>query len=390
MQTRNSRDARPAQDEKLYRRVPIFEFLISIFVFCLLFGGCASPGEPTERKPPVPEAVTDLAAGQSGNNVILTFTLPSEATNHRKLAQPPAVEIYRAIRPVQSANAPAPALLVTIPPAMLANYETQGRIRYPDPLGPDEFLPRAETHVEYTVRTRASAKIESADSNVASLMVFPVADAIMDLKAEVTHPAVVLSWTPPQKSPVGPAPAIAGYRVYRAEAEPGAPPETPKPKGSLAVIGQPDASASSFSDTNFEFARTYLYVVRSLIQTPNGPLESSDSNTLVITPKNIFPPAAPLGLEVVFVPAEGETAAHLELSWAISPENDIAGYNIYRSEQVGVLGTRLNAGPLPSPAFRDMNVQPGRTYFYNVTAIDRSGNESPASAPVSGGVPVQN
>ncbi len=389
MQTRNSRGFRPAPDEKPYRR-PSFEFLISVFVFCLLFGGCASPGEPTERKPPVPEAVTDLAVEQSGNNVILTFTLPIETTNHRRLEQPPAVEIYRAIRPVQSAPGAAPALLVTIPPAMLANYGSQGHVRYPDPLGPGDFLPQAETQADYTVRTRISPKKESEDSNVASLRVFPVADAIADLKSEVTHAAVVLSWTPPQKSPVGPAPAIVGYRVYRVEAEPGASSETPKPKGSLAVIGRPDAASSSFNDTTFEFGKSYVYVVRSLTQTPDGPLESSDSNTLALTPKNIFPPAAPVGLEVVFVPAQGETPAHLELSWAISPENDIAGYNIYRSEQIGVLGTRLNAGPLPSPAFRDMNVQPGRTYFYNVTAIDRSGNESPASAPVSGGVPAQN
>jgi fibronectin type 3 domain-containing protein len=79
----------------------------------------------------------------------------------------------------------------------------------------------------------------------------------------------------------------------------------------------------------------------------------------------------------------------VELSWAISPETDNAGYNVYRSEQVGVLGTRLNAEPLLTPAFRDMNGLPGRRYFYSVTAVDRSGNESAPSAAVSEGVPAE-
>ena len=37
----------------------------------------------------------------------------------------------------------------------------------------------------------------------------------------------------------------------------------------------------------------------------------------------------------------------------------------------------LNTDLLLTPAFRDMNVQPGHRYFYTVTAVDRAGNESP-------------
>jgi predicted phage tail protein len=37
-----------------------------------------------------------------------------------------------------------------------------------------------------------------------------------------------------------------------------------------------------------------------------------------------------------------------------------------------------------------MNVQPGHHYFYSVAAVDRSGNESPASDVVSGSVPAEN
>src|SRR5277367_3665725 len=79
--------------------VAIFRFPLSAFLIVLfsvsISTGCASPGEPLERKPPAPTAVTDLAAEQSGNDVLLTFTLPKETVDHRALDQAPVIEIYR-------------------------------------------------------------------------------------------------------------------------------------------------------------------------------------------------------------------------------------------------------------------------------------------------------
>jgi hypothetical protein len=73
---------------------PILALLVSLFASSLLVG-CASPGEPTARKAAIPQGVTDLVARQSGNSVVLTFTLPTETVDHRPLAQPPAIEIDR-------------------------------------------------------------------------------------------------------------------------------------------------------------------------------------------------------------------------------------------------------------------------------------------------------
>ena len=73
---------------------------------------------------------------------------------------------------------------------------------------------------------------------------------------------------------------------------------------------------------------------------------------------------------------------HVELSWEISRETDLAGYYVYRSAQTDTRGERVNPGLLPTPAFRDISVVLGRRYFYRVTAVDRAGNESQPSAPV--------
>src|SRR5260370_27228514 len=73
-----------------------FGFGVSLLVF-VLAAGCAAPGEPQARRPPVPTAVTDLAARQAGSGVALTFTLPRNTIEGEPLSEPPAIEIYRGL-----------------------------------------------------------------------------------------------------------------------------------------------------------------------------------------------------------------------------------------------------------------------------------------------------
>jgi hypothetical protein len=394
----------------------IFPFLFSIFASAVLLVGCGAPGEPIERKAPTPTAVTDLAAAQKGNDVILTFTLPKDSIENHPLKQPPAIEIFRDFQPASasattsaaSATAvpPISTLLVTIPSAMVDHFDTRGQIRFDDTLKLEDFTQHPGAQAVYIVRTRTSAKKVSANSNAASLRVEPAADPVTDLQAEVTHQGVVLTWTPPQKTLTGSTPAIAYYRVYRAEpnppaavkagaqpaAQPNAPPASestsaPKPSPSLLLIG--DIPAPPFRDLQTLFGKTYTYSVRSVAQYENLQVESADSNLITISLRDTFPPAVPQGLVVVFVPAQGSSPAYLDLSWSISAETDIAGYNVYRSDQEGAAGQKQNPGLLLTPAFRDMNTVPGRRYFYAVTAVDRTGNESAASATAPGGVPVE-
>jgi hypothetical protein len=390
---------------------PVSQFLSLAFLIAVFAAGCASPGEPLERKALVPTPIMDLAAAQQDDTVILTFTMPKESIDHRPLKELPAIEIYRAFSPAASsgeagssatATSPPPALYVTIPGAMVDHYAERGFVRYIDLLKAEDFAQHAGWVAEYVVRTRTSPKKYSADSNREDLRIFPAAEPIDDVKAEVTHSAVVLTWTPPRMTLAGPVPSLSGYRIYRAEeveataaanadanaAKAAANGESRKAKYPLLKIGE--SETATFRDTQAEFDKTYVYSVRSVVPYPGASLESADSNSVVVTPKDIFPPSQPQGLVVVLVPAQTDAPASLDLSWAISPETDIAGYNVYRSEQAGVPGARLNGELLLTPAFRDMNAVPGRRYFYTVTAVDRSGNESPASAAVSSSAPMEN
>jgi hypothetical protein len=355
--------------------------------------GCAAPGEPYERKAPTPVAITDLTAVQFGSEVQLTFTLPQQSLDKRPLQALPTIEIYRDFFKPPAPGEPAPkspaspTLLVTIPSAMEDRYFVQGHIHFTDTFGPHDFEKHPDSLAVYTVRTQISEKKPSANSNVASVHVFAPFDAIADLTTQVTQAGIVLSWTPPARTLAGATLSVGVYHIYRGVPDPFAAPGDPsKLKSPLVKIA--DAQAPPFEDTQFEFGASYVYSVRSVAQYPDASVESSDSNLAALTPRDTFPPASPQELIVVLVPAQGDASAHLELSWAISPETDVAGYNVYRSEQEGTQGSRINMDLLLTPAFRDMNTQPGHRYFYTVTAVDRAGNESPASAAASSGVPA--
>jgi hypothetical protein len=393
-----ARASEPVRNRLASHPIPLL--LFSALLLSALLGGCAAPAEPTERKAPVPKAVTDFSAAQSGNDVVLRFTLPKDSVDRHPLKQLPTIEIYRVIRPAGTANptvstpgvSAASHLILTIPSAMVDQYSDQGHVRVADSLNAENFPLGEEEIAEYVVKTRASMNRSSEDSNPVALRIYPAPQPIADLKVENSHAGLVLTWTPPQKTLIGSTPTIAKYHVYRAELDTAGAAsantaENPKPKTPLLKIGETETA--TYRDTLAEGGKSYIYSVRSIAQYPNGMVESGDSNTIKITPKDAFPPTAPQGIVVVFVPAAGEMPAHIELSWAINPETDIAGYNVYRSEREGAPGARLNPDLLLTPAFRDMNAVPGRRYFYSVTAVDRSGNESAASAATPDGIPAE-
>ncbi len=393
MDTRNSALRFENLSARAGRLLTSFEFRVSSFVFFffLALSGCGTPSDPQPPRPAIPVAVTDLSARQQGDGAVLTFTLPAQTTEGDTLSAPPDVEIFRAfLAPgLRPARQPPPlALVYTIPSAVVDTYATDGRLRFVDPLKPDEIVKHSGEQLIYFVRTRVSKRAASADSNRVAFRVYPVPEKISDLAATVSESAVELRWTPPARTTSGaPISALGGYRIYRGEVEPAsaveaqADPSKAKFKSPLELLGV--SPSASYRDAQFEFERTYFYVVRSVAQYDLDSVESADSSALVLTPRDTFPPAAPKDLVVVFVPATPDTPAHFDLSWSISPEADVAGYNVYRSDAQGAPATRLNPELLPTPTFRDMSVSRGNSYTYSVTAVDRAGNESARSAPVS-------
>lgn len=367
-----------------------------------LAAGCAAPGEPIAREPSVAQGINDLAAKQAGNSVVLTFTLPKETTQGNPMPENPEIKIYREFLPASTAaagnsNRPsAPGqLILTVTPQMEAQYRDANRLRIPTTLTASDASAHAGENAVFTVRTRISSR-DSIDSNPAEALILPAPPAIEDLRTQVTKFAVELSWTPAQPPPAGTLNVSSiRYRLYRAQMAPGgisaAAPENSQSGASapaFTLLGE--TSSPSFSDASFTFGTTYEYTVRSVARYDAGEVESEDSAPLIVTPRDTFPPAAPEGLIAAVVPANGNEGALVDLSWEISPETDVAGYNVYRSEEEAAAGKRVDSELLPTPTFRDISVLAGHQYFFRVTAVDRSGNESVASAAVAVTLPGAN
>jgi hypothetical protein len=363
----------------------LFHFPFSIL---LLTAGCGAPGDPVPPSPPVPAAIKDLTAHQAGDGVELSFTLPSNSISGEKLPAPPAVEILRGtVRRDGSADAKSFRVVYTIPGALVDSYRADGRVRFTDPIAPEETKAHPGGAVTYIVRTRASQKRASKDSNVVTLRMFPVPAPVASVEARVTESAVELTWPVPARTAAAePVSTITGYRICRSEIHPSAPTSSPedlpqgRPESHAALLAS--SESNNYRDTSFVFEHTYVYIVRSVIQVEGDELESSDSQPVTVTPHDTFPPAPPQGLVAALLPGLATGTVVVDLSWSINLETDLAGYRVYRTEQEGTRGQLVTPELLPTPAVRDRSVQPGHRYWYTVTALDRAGNESEPGAPV--------
>jgi hypothetical protein len=66
----------------------------------------------------------------------------------------------------------------------------------------------------------------------------------------------------------------------------------------------------------------------------------------------------------------------VECFWLNNGENDLLGYNLYRSDIEGQLGTKLNQNILQDTTYVDASAGNGIYYYYTVSALDSSLNES--------------
>jgi hypothetical protein len=220
-------------------------------------------------------------------------------------------------------------------------------------------------------------------SNQVQVPAAPTLPPPSEFHAQLTAEGVQLSWavvTPPQ------VPGLRFvYRIYRREQG-----------GNKDVIaGEVPVSTQespSLLDHSFEWEKTYDYraTVVTIIAAPNGTeqqVEGEDTPAARVEAHDVFPPAAPGGLQAVFS-GPGQKP-FIDLVWTPNSEPDLAGYNVYRRDESGGESVKLNSDLIKSPAFRDTEVAPGHQYVYAVSAMDVRGNESPRSEEAAESVPAQ-
>ncbi len=365
---------------------PPLKTRILFAVFCLI--GVLAPAGCGKRRPPQPpvervQQRTELLSGaQQGNEVILSWPAPQRNAPDESVQSIRRIDVYRL------AEKPGAPLALTeqefAARSTLVGSVTYEQIRIAgDTLTYRDKLELAgePTRLRYALRYVNASGQRAAFSNFLSIEpAARIAQApALSSSPKIAEDAITISWQPPAANIDGSTPVnLLGYNVYRMDESQNEPNQVP--------INAALVSGTEYADKNFQFGNNYRYIVRAVsLGTGGAQVESLNSNSVEVSARDVFPPAPPERPSVAPDPSFGRLA----IFFAANKESDIAGYNIYRSTDPNLPKpwTKLNQSLLTRTTYQDERVESGKTYYYYIVAVDKTGNESQPSEVGSERVP---
>jgi len=238
------------------------------------------------------------------------------------------------------------------------------KFRYPYTLSQKNFK---QKNLIFSLRVKAKRKRKSEFSRLLTVKPEMLSLPPRAVKAAVFQDHIEVRWTPAEKNIDQSSPArFRGFNVYRAEGD--------EP---LRRLNSQLVRENKYDDNDFMIGRVYRYSIRAS-ETESSPfMESDDSDAIEVKTEDTFPPAPPSGLVSI-------VAGNLvSLTWDENHEEDLAGYSVWRKTEEKDEFVLLTPQPIRENAFNDTTVEKNRRYYYAITAVDKSGNESPKSKDVS-------
>ena len=159
----------------------------------------------------------------------------------------------------------------------------------------------------------------------------------------------MITWVPP----VVEGPASVAFNVYASASD-------------RVPLNATPVTAAAYELGPVRYGEEQCFAVRTLQAVQNVTIESASSEPACVAPTDIFPPAAPQGLQIVAAP-EG-----VSLSWNANVEADLGGYLVLRAEAPGDTLQPLTPEPISEPTYRDTAVQSGVRYVYAIVAVDKA------------------
>jgi len=158
--------------------------------------------------------------------------------------------------------------------------------------------------------------------------------------------------------------------------------EYKKTADSTWLIWNPYCRGDATEEYILDVQANVAYDVRVRFENIRGVSGPYATQTNYTVAKDTTAPAAPTGLSVVV-----GTGKSLALKWTANTEVDLFEYGIWRYTS-NTPASAVKIAETRSTTYVDTAVTPGQIYYYWVTAIDASENESSKSATPASGTPV--
>lgn len=186
----------------------------------------------------------------------------------------------------------------------------------------------------------------------------PVAPIEIELIDPKIGRLILISW---QKPKYGDYHLVNIYRSEDADVSP-------------ELIADNLAVSGFYQDTSVIDGVTYYYEIRSAYQAEENIVESEYNLAYPIASSDETPPLTPKDVVVQKTNKIGE----LKIKWKNPPDDDFKAIKIYRTQQPGDIGESDLIAEIKdeSAEFIDSDVEGNIVYYYTLTSIDNSDNES--------------
>jgi len=347
---------------------------------CVALTGCGVPGAPQPPSTGIPKFVGDLKAVRKGDTVSLTWTTPTATSDGELIRKPGKMLVQRALNSAHDSGLNFQTISeLPLPPALKEERGDQATAK--DSLADVLRQGGSAQFATYIVLAESRSGKSFGLPNHASVPLMPALVTPQKVQAEPVPSGIRVTWDqawPPNRD-LGLKVQYA-WRVMRKE----------EGASDAVMIRQLNAGneAIVLIDDGIHWEKNYQYWIVPVAiwqeGSRKGEVESDNSPIAAVFAHDIFPPAAPSGLQAVYsaVPEH----SFIDLTWTPNGESDLAGYNVYRhtgNEPPKKVNTEL----VKTPRFPDPDIQAGARYFYSVTAVDLRGNESGKSEETSETVP---
>ena len=345
-----------------------FVQLLGAVAVSAILTACGQPGAPIAPSLELPRAAEGVSAARKGDKVTLRWTPPSRFSDGRLIRRLGPTNVCRSAGDTAALKCNSIAKVET----KVENAARPEAKQYEDVL-PDAILKQAPTgSVMYGVEVLNKYGRSVGISEQIRISTAPTLAPPAHLGATLADQGVTLAWEP-VAAPVVESLGFAYQISRRTEG------------GAFQVIANVPITEAKFLDDGIEWEKKIEYRMAVLTHDAKQTLvEGDDSETISVLAHDVFPPTQPRELQAVFS-GPGQQA-FIDLSWAANQEADLAGYNVYRSEEDGA-AVKVNQQVVTAPSFRDEHVSAGKTYVYSVSAVDVRGNESAKSEAASEKVP---